>query len=179
MPFKSCYTAVWNISGLEQGLHERKERISNFGWSVFIRTYILTLRQINFQTLTLENDFLAGNDCHLCMFPDPSPLSRGRRSRAGPNNDEGVKSRHSRLSGIVVVHNILIKDDSGQAGMTSKEGCPTFCESINNGWYFSPRCSRMKRSALHESEACYISREQLSSRGHEPVFFDRDYKNIA
>ena len=44
--------------------------------------------------------------------------------------DEVVKSRHSRLSGIVVFYNILIKDDSGQAGMTSKEGCPTFYESI-------------------------------------------------
>jgi hypothetical protein len=44
--------------------------------------------------------------------------------------DEVVKSRHSRLSGIVVFYNILIKDDSGQAGMTSKEGYPTFYESI-------------------------------------------------
>jgi len=36
--------------------------------------------------------------------------------------DEVVKSRHSRLSGIVVFFNVLKRNDSGQAGMTSKEG---------------------------------------------------------
>ena len=45
--------------------------------------------------------------------------------------DEVVKNRHSRLSGIVVFYNILIKADSGQAGMTSKEGYSTFYESIH------------------------------------------------
>ncbi len=44
--------------------------------------------------------------------------------------DELIKSRHSRLSGIAVLYNILIRDDSGQAGMTSKESYPTFYESI-------------------------------------------------
>jgi putative IMPACT (imprinted ancient) family translation regulator len=44
--------------------------------------------------------------------------------------DEAVKSRHSRLSGIVVFYNVLKKDDSGQAGMTSKEGNSTFYENI-------------------------------------------------
>jgi hypothetical protein len=47
-------------------------------------------------------------------------------------NDEVVKSRHSRLSGIVVVYIILIQDDSGQAGMTSKEGYSAFCRANND-----------------------------------------------
>jgi len=47
-------------------------------------------------------------------------------------NDEVVKSRHSRLSGIVVLYNVLKKDDSGQAGMTSKEDFSTFYEIIKN-----------------------------------------------
>src|SRR3990172_110723 len=34
--------------------------------------------------------------------------------------DEVVKSRHSRLSGIVEFYNELKRDDSGQAGMTPK-----------------------------------------------------------
>jgi hypothetical protein len=44
--------------------------------------------------------------------------------------------RECRASGIVVFYNILIKDDSGQAGMTSKEGCPTFYESIKYRLFF-------------------------------------------
>jgi hypothetical protein len=47
-------------------------------------------------------------------------------------NDEVVKSRHSRLSGIVVIYNVLKRDDSGQAGMTSKEGYSAFYETIKN-----------------------------------------------
>jgi hypothetical protein len=39
--------------------------------------------------------------------------------------NEVEKSRHSRLSGIVVLYNGLKRDDSGQAGMTSKEGHST------------------------------------------------------
>jgi hypothetical protein len=44
--------------------------------------------------------------------------------------DEVVKSRHSRLPGIVVLYNVMKRNDSGQAGMTSKEGYPTFYETI-------------------------------------------------
>ena len=33
--------------------------------------------------------------------------------------------------GIVVLYNILKRDDSGQAGMTSKEGFSTFYDIIN------------------------------------------------
>jgi hypothetical protein len=47
--------------------------------------------------------------------------------------------RECRASGIVVFYNILIKDDSGQAGMTSKEGCPTFYECIIFRYLFSLR----------------------------------------
>jgi len=43
--------------------------------------------------------------------------------------DKLVKSRHSRLSGIVVPYNVLKRNDSGQAGMTSKEGFSTFYET--------------------------------------------------
>jgi hypothetical protein len=44
--------------------------------------------------------------------------------------DELVRSRHSRLSGIVVLYNVLKRNDSGQAGMTSKEGFSTFYETV-------------------------------------------------
>ncbi len=47
------------------------------------------------------------------------------------NADAFVKSRHSRLSGIVVLYNVLKRNDSGQAGMTSKEGFSTSYETIN------------------------------------------------
>ncbi len=47
------------------------------------------------------------------------------------NIDAFVKSRHSRLSGIVVLYNVLKRNDSGQAGMTSKEGFSTSYETIN------------------------------------------------
>jgi hypothetical protein len=40
--------------------------------------------------------------------------------------DELVKSRHSGLSGIMSPHIAFKRYDSGQAGMTSKEGFSTF-----------------------------------------------------
>jgi hypothetical protein len=53
-----------------------------------------------------------------------------RAIRQAVRIDVVAKSCHSRLSGIVVHYKILIRDDSGQAGMTSKEGYATFYESI-------------------------------------------------
>jgi cytochrome c len=44
--------------------------------------------------------------------------------------DAFAKNRHSRLSGIVLLHDNVKKKDSGQAGMTSKDGFSTYCEAI-------------------------------------------------
>ena len=59
---------------------------------------------------------------------------RQKQERIFAFNDNGhevVKSRHSRLSGIGVFYNVLKRDDSGRAGMTSKEGYSTSYEIIN------------------------------------------------
>jgi len=47
------------------------------------------------------------------------------------NHDILVKNRHSRLSGVVLPHNALIRNDSGKAGMTKFQRFTTFYEIIN------------------------------------------------
>ena len=54
------------------------------------------------------------------------------QKRYGTKSDALVKSRHSRLSGIVLPHKILKKKDSGQAGMTLKGDISTFYESVKS-----------------------------------------------
>jgi hypothetical protein len=72
----------------------------------------------------------------LCRGPAAPIKKLPDTEEADEKIDELAKSRtvhlrrHSGLSGIVVFYNILNRDDSGQAGMTLKEGSSTFYECI-------------------------------------------------